>query len=217
MFSLERRKMSGDRKSRRQADVWCVAGALEGRPAIEERDQWRARPTGRRVLETHMCWRSNSWLLPIKRFGATTPCYFMDEQGAGRQSYLYRSFGHDSGCAASGCLTRLSKKESPCKLASRCGKYSSGGFLGRKPKRSAHRAIGRFCVRRQGHYCRVCCLRLLWRQAGAPTARNCKRIAGTEGIRRRTRNGASRPSLSLRHRFWSGFCLLCGEPHDCFS
>src|ERR1700745_3632229 len=73
LFSLERRKMSRDRKSRGQADVWCVAGALEGRPAIEERDQWRARPTRRSVLETHMCWHSNSWLLPIKRFGATTP------------------------------------------------------------------------------------------------------------------------------------------------
>src|SRR6266480_7156517 len=65
-------------------------------------------------------------------------------------------------------------------------------FLGEKPKRYACSAMGRLCVRRPGHYCRVRRLRLLRGQAGAPAARNCQSITGTKGIPRRTRDRAAR-------------------------
>src|SRR5258708_2270115 len=93
-----------------------------------------------------------------------------------------------------------------------------GGFFGEKPKRYACSVIRRLCVRRPGHYCCARGLRLSRRQADAPAARNCQRTAWPESIRWRTRNGAAWPSLSLLHRLWCGYGLLCGEPrHSSFD
>jgi len=74
--------------------------------------------------------------------------------------------------------------------------------------------MGRVCVRRTGHRCRVHRLWFCRRQAGALAPRNCKRIAGTKGVSRRTRDSAARTPLSFRHRLWCGYGLFCGEPHD---